>query len=122
MKPTHIAMLGVFGMAVLTGFLDGLHLRVEGGTKFLVEFGPSIAALVFIFMWLHYDSERHTYKRSPLMNIGIAAVGIVAIPVYLFRSRPNGRRLRAILGFLGLSVLWVLLAGFSMLLTEHVAA
>ncbi|HEY2345214.1 MAG TPA: hypothetical protein VGH80_04940 [Xanthomonadaceae bacterium] len=52
--------------------------------------------LFLVFVWLRGDEQDYRYRRSAAMNIGIVALGLVFLPVYLIRSRPKGKRLKAI--------------------------
>ena len=60
------------------------------------------------FYWYRLDSDLRAFARSRLMNFGVVFMGPLVIPVYLLRSRARGRRLRALLRFLGFSLLLVL--------------
>ena len=44
-------------------------------------------ALGVIFWWYVQDSNKYQYRRSPLLNIGILAIGFIALPYYFFRTR-----------------------------------
>lgn len=76
--------------------------------------GAGIAGWVLTFMelalilaWVHVDSADRSFQRTPLFNIGIAALAVVFVPVYLYRSRPPGQRRRAMMGllvFIGLAL------------------
>ena len=57
------------------------------------------------FYWYRLDSETHRYRRTPLLNVGIVMLAIVAVPYYLVRSRPAGRKGRALLRLAGFCVL-----------------
>ena len=46
---------------------------------------PVFALLIFI--WYRFDSEQHSYRRSPWLNVCIIAIAILALPYYFFRSR-----------------------------------
>lgn len=66
----------------------------------------------FAFAWYCRDSDAVGYRRSLLLNIAVIALGPFAIMYYLVRSRPAGRRLRAVMWMLGFVCL---LAGASVL-------
>jgi hypothetical protein len=55
-------------------------------------FGPfgladALLSLAPIFWWYHVDKQQRNYRAGPLMNVGMVAVVIVAMPVYFIRSR-----------------------------------
>jgi hypothetical protein len=83
-KTTALVVLGVVSVAspavekALTGQVD--------------PFGPygladALLSLAPIFWWYHIDKHERNYRAGPLMNVGMVALVIVAMPVYLIRSR-----------------------------------
>lgn len=40
-----------------------------------------------IFWWYHVDKGERGYRAGPLMNAGVVAAAIVALPVYFVRTR-----------------------------------
>jgi hypothetical protein len=106
MTPKTAALAGILLAGLIAGASDVLFSRWVGMTKLLVEVGPMVVGLAFVFMWLHYDGLQVGYRRSPLFNIGIAALGIVFIPIYLYRSRVPGQRALAFMRFIGIGFLW----------------
>jgi hypothetical protein len=40
-----------------------------------------------IFWWYHVDKAEKQYRAGPLMNMGVVAAAIIALPVYFIRSR-----------------------------------
>jgi hypothetical protein len=56
----------------------------ELGTYALAQNLLSIAP---IFWWYHSDKSARGYRAGPLMNAGVVALAIVALPVYFIRSR-----------------------------------
>jgi hypothetical protein len=55
-------------------------------------FGPyaladAVASLVPIFWWYHIDKQERSYRAGPLMNGGMIAITIVALPIYFVRTR-----------------------------------
>jgi hypothetical protein len=73
-----------------------------------VQLGSTFVFSLMTFTWFWLDSESRAYKRSPFLSVSVVALGIVAIPYYLLRSRPKGQRLKAVgkcVGFVGLLLL-----------------
>ena len=60
---------------------------------------------LLIFWWYWADSTSRSYRRSPLLNVAVIAVGFLAVPYYLLRSREKGQRLNAFARMLGFVVL-----------------
>ena len=122
MKPLHIAAVGVVVSGVLAGLADGLFADAQSvgpTTRLFADFGPTVVGVGFIFAWLHYDEKEHAYRRSPLLNIGIVLVALVFVPVYLVRSRPSGRRFRAVLGFVAVLVVWITIGRVTVAASEY---
>ena len=113
MKPKTVALAGVLLTGLVSGAFDVVFERAGGTARLIAEVGPLIVGLAFIFMWLHYDGLQVGYRRSALLNIGIVALGIVFIPVYLYRSRPPGARGPMFLRFVGICVLWLVVSAIA---------
>ena len=79
--------------------------RVEQLGKFdLVE---TFLAIPLLYWWYHVDKRERNYSAGPLMNGGVVALAIVALPVYFVRSRgwKRGALASAIaIGFFGLTL------------------
>ena len=73
-----ISLAGPVVESVLTGRVE------EFGTYALVE---TLLSIVTIFWWYHMDKADKGYRAGPLMNAGMVAALIVALPVYFIRSR-----------------------------------
>ena len=59
--------------------------RVEALSKF--DLATTIVSIPLIFWWYHVDKREHGYQAGPLMNGGILAVAVVALPIYFVRTR-----------------------------------
>jgi len=62
-----------------------------------------------VFVWYRLDAEERGYPRSPLLNVGVIAITVLALPYYLFRTRRFPRGLYATVAFLALGVAYSLL-------------
>jgi hypothetical protein len=56
---------------------------VDACSIFLVSF--------LIFAWYYEDARERAFRRGRLQDFGVAAVALVGLPVYLFRSRGPAR-------------------------------
>jgi hypothetical protein len=110
MTRTQIGIFAAAAIGAADGWLNGLPIASEG-FRIIVLFGPTIVTLGVLFWWLRYDSIAHNYRRSPWFNVGIVAIAVVFVPIYLIRSRPPGARIRAVLGFLGVVAVYAGAAG-----------
>ncbi|TMH92404.1 MAG: hypothetical protein E6H47_03630 [Betaproteobacteria bacterium] len=59
--------------------------RVEPFSTF--DLGGSFLSLLPIYWWYHLDKDETRYRAGPLLNVGVAALAIVVLPVYFIRSR-----------------------------------
>jgi len=78
--------------------------RVEPFSKF--DLGGSFLSLLPIYWWYHLDKDETGYRAGRLLNVGVAALAIVALPVYFIRSR--GWKRGGVISVYTLSVLGVL--------------
>ena len=83
-----------------------------------------VANALMIFLWFRADAREVGYQRSGVLNVAVVALAFLAIPVYLVRSRPKGRRLKA-LGWFGVVVCGTVLCvvtgalGFALVSGSH---
>ena len=59
--------------------------RVEPFGRF--DMLVTLVSLPFLFWWYHLDKREQGYRAGPLMNGGMLAAAIVALPIYFVRSR-----------------------------------
>jgi hypothetical protein len=66
-----------------------IERMATGRVEMLSKFGlaETLVSLVVLFWWYHVDKREWDYKAGPLMNGGVLALAIVALPVYFIRSR-----------------------------------
>jgi hypothetical protein len=93
-----VSLVGPFVEMVTTG-------QVEALSKF--DLATTIVSIPLIFWWYHVDKREHDYQAGPLMNGGIVAVAVVALPIYFVRTR--GWKRGAVATLLALGVFAVLL-------------
>jgi hypothetical protein len=100
----HNALIALVGVSVVLGILDaalGLPLRPES-ERLAFTFGGNLALLAIGFRWLALDAHELDIRRPGWLNAGIVLLAAVFMPYYLYKTRPAGRRLPAILGFFAL--------------------
>ena len=56
----------------------------EFGAFGMVE---TFVAIALVFWWYHVDKRSRAYRAGPLMNGGVIAAAIIALPIYFVRSR-----------------------------------
>jgi hypothetical protein len=76
-------------LAVISLLVPLLEVLLTGGVEELGRFAlvQNLLSIPPIFWWYHVDKAQKQYRAGPLMNVGVAALAIVALPVYLIRSR-----------------------------------
>ncbi|NML60099.1 hypothetical protein HHL21_03160 [Massilia sp. RP-1-19] len=84
---------------IVTAANDRPHVDVMA----LLEVASNFVA----FVWYCRDSDAMGYKRSSGLNIAVILLGPFGVAFYLVRSRPKGKRLRAVLRLLGFVCLLV---------------
>lgn len=73
--------------------------------------------MLFPFAWLLEDRKERGLPRSYWFNVGVVNLAGVVVPAYLWRSRPRGKKILALLGLAG-----VLFAGLFIMLSSAIAA
>src|SRR5689334_17839915 len=117
------ALIALLGYAAVLGFAMSLlgffGVREPLWLTMILAFGSSL----LMFWWFCLDTEEHAYRRTPLLNVAVVAIGFVAIPYYMIRSRARGERLKAVAKCIGFGVLWfvaVMLGALPMALIAQV--
>lgn len=59
--------------------------RVEAFSRY--DMAVTLVALPFLFWWYHVDKHEQRYRAGVLMNGGVLAAAVVALPIYFVRSR-----------------------------------
>ncbi len=44
-------------------------------------------SVALIFWWYHADKGERNYEAGPLMNAGVVAASVLALPIYFVRTR-----------------------------------
>jgi hypothetical protein len=83
-KTSALALLGLVSFAgpILERGWTG---RVEGHGGF--DLAITVVSISLIFWWYHADKHERDYHAGPLMNIGVIALALLALPIYFIRSR-----------------------------------
>ena len=103
MSPKKRAMYGFMATAVLHGVAEACFAYFAPQGSVLSVLTLAIAMLLsmyFVFAWLQEDRRQRQLPRSYGFNVGVVALGAIVIPVYLWRSRPRGEKVKALLGML----------------------
>ncbi len=101
-KRKQAALIGILGVSVLLGIVDAALAASGDGARLAFTLIGNIGLLVVGFRWLAIDALELDIRRPMWLNVGIVLLAAVFVPYYLFKTRPEGRRLPAIGGFFGL--------------------
>ncbi len=96
------AMFGIMASAALQGL--GAAYIAYAGENPVAWVGIAICIFLagfFPFAWLHQDRKQHGLRRSYWFDVGVVALGVIVIPLYLWRSRQRGERLLTQLAMFG---------------------
>jgi len=107
MNPKMFPLAGLLVSGMVSGIFEVILLGSTAFTWILKYVVPTLAEVIFTFVWLHHDGKQVLYRRSPLMNVAIALVPFIFIPVYLHRSRRPEDRGMAFGRFVGFCLLLV---------------
>ena len=101
MTPKQWAMYGFLGTSALHGVVEAClaYFAPTGSMVPIVTLAVvMLISVYFVFAWLQEDRRQLQLPRSYLFNVGVVALGVIVVPVYLWRTRPPGRKLKALLG------------------------
>ena len=87
----------LFVAILLLGFVAGRYAGADGQEPIFSQFAATLVLSFCIFFWYREDSDEQQFQRSVWWNIAILILALVAVPLYLVRSRPRGRRFTALL-------------------------
>jgi hypothetical protein len=106
LRPKTFALI-LLGVVSLVG--PFIEMVVSGQVEALSRFdlATTIVSIPLIFWWYHVDKREHNYQAGPLMNGGIVAVAVVALPIYFVRTR--GWKRGAVATLLALGIFAILL-------------
>ena len=89
------------GLFALLALIFGMEISFYPDEPSPYDLAGTLIAMGLIFGWYYYDAKRLAFRRPQWLNVLVVVIALVGIPVYLIKSRPRGKRLRAV----GLSAL-----------------
>jgi hypothetical protein len=95
-----IYALGVLAAIAFVAAL--LEAAVTGHVDPFSKFGlaETFVSLLPIYYWYYVDKAQRQFHASPVLNVGVVALAVIAIPVYFIRSRGWKRG--------GISIAWAI--------------
>lgn len=75
-------VLTVFVFGLLNAILNG-HFRASQPWHLIEQ----LSLVTLAYWWYYNDKHKRQFTSNRWLNIGVVALWIIAIPIYLFRSR-----------------------------------
>jgi peptidoglycan/LPS O-acetylase OafA/YrhL len=104
----------VFLYVTLAGYLDTHHDPV---TK-TIDLIFSVLMMAFTCVWYYCDANERHYKRTTMLGGAIILFSLLAVPYYLYKSRPPGQKARALMKFVTVCVLCLVVVAMSTTLSS----
>ena len=80
--PLLVIMAASFGFGLLNGAITG-HYRASNPWHLMEK----LTVVTLIYWWYHCDKIERQYQAGKWLNVGVVALAVVAVPIYLFQSR-----------------------------------
>jgi hypothetical protein len=98
-------------------FIAGL-LKYVAGASAAIQLGSALVTSLLALVWVVYDSENRPYKPSKTLRLFICLLAIIALPIYLLRSR-GVRGVFSIVGLVAFFALLVLADALGTLIVQN---
>lgn len=102
-----MALLALMFVSALVDAATGVREREE---PLLWTFVSGLLSSFLSFYWFRLDRELRGWPRSRWLSTAIVFLTPLAIPWYIARSRPSGRKLRGVLRFVGYVLLMLVVS------------
>jgi len=94
-----VLISAVFFLTFLFGASDVYLEDAPRQLNQLVLWISIIIISVLILAWVQLDAKERQFRNPKWLNVGVLAFSLIFVPIYLYRSRPPGQKLRALVGF-----------------------
>lgn len=86
MRPKTLALVLLAALSFASPLAETL---ATGRVEMLSPFGlaETLVSIVLLFWWYHLDKAEHAYAAGRLMNAGVLVAAVIALPIYLVRTR-----------------------------------
>ncbi len=76
-------------LAVISLLMPMVEMMFTGTVEDLGKWAlvQNLLSIPPIFWWYHVDKAEKGYRAGPLMNVGVIALTIIALPIYFIRTR-----------------------------------
>ena len=104
------AALALLALMFLSTLVDAAGGEREGAALLVWTFVSGLSSSFLSFYWFRLDREQRGWPRSRWLSTAVIFLTPLAIPWYIARSRPPGRKLRGVLRFFGYVLLMLLVS------------
>jgi hypothetical protein len=115
-RPPKQALIALLFTAVLGGALNGFASSHHAAQPLVWTYAIDFASSFLCFVWYCRDGDARAFIRSRWLSVAMVTANVLAVPYYLWRSRPQGQRWRAILRYIGFAALLAILTGVGFVL------
>lgn len=115
-RPPKQALFALLFIAVLAGAMNGFASSRHAAQPLVWTQATDLASSFLCFVWYCRDGDARSFIRSRWLSVAMVSVTVLTIPYYLWRSRPQGQRWRAILRYIGFAALLAILTGVGFVL------
>lgn len=115
-RPPKQALIALLFTAVLGGALNGFASSRHAAQPLVWTYAIDLASSFLCFVWYCRDADARAFIRSRWLSVAMVTANVLAVPFYLWRSRPRGQRWRAILRYIGFAALLAILTGVGFVL------
>lgn len=116
-----LPLLALLFITSLSGVIGGHLMAGHVDAALLLNLALGLMFSFVSFLWYCRDSDARHYIRSRWLSVAMVSVSFLAMPYYLWRSRPAGQRGRALRRFFGFVVLLVCVTAVGMGIGEWLA-
>ena len=95
------AATALLALMFLSTLIEASAGARENDALVLWTFVSGLASSFLSFYWFRLDRELRGWPRSRWMSTAIVFLTPIAVPWYIARTRPRGRKLRGVLRFFG---------------------
>jgi len=96
---TRIPLIAIFIVAFLLGLINVSmtgQFRIPTGWRAIEQ----LLLYALGYWWFYLDKEHRSFRSGPIQNVGVVLIPVIAIPVYMVRSRGASQGVLSILFFI----------------------
>ncbi len=101
---SRVAITVVLILCTAFGILDGYFLIMNAVTPRAFDLLFGVVIMITAYTWYRRDAISRHHQASVFLGGAVILISPLAIPYYLARTRESGKKLKAVLAFVGLVV------------------